>query len=536
MPEPSPQRQRVRRRRLRRWATVGLVLTGLVLTWFGSAGAYRALDARKAEMRTTGPYQADLTSLERHPVPDWFADAKLGVFIHWGLFSVPGFATTTPYTDVLRTDYDRAMVVSPYAEDYANAMRVPGTPTYDFHRARYGDMAYQGFREIFDRQLADWDPNAWAEQFRRSGARYTVMVAKYHDGYSLWPTQVPHPHRPGWRSDRDLVGEFAAAVRRQGLKFGVYYSGGVDWTFQTQVVRTLGDYSYLPYGSEYGDYADAQVRELITRYRPDILWNDISWPTGQARLNALFADYYNTVPDGVVNDRWHTDSLGKKIMGLAPMRAGFDLFMKAVISRQPDFVDSVKPPVIPHADYTTPEYTQYESTQAQQWETTRGMGTSYGYNRAETESHYASFEKTLFPSFADAVAKNGNLLINVGPAGGQGTIPAEQRRRLDGFRQWLRANGDAVYRTRPAEVPQAQTARGEEVRLTRSAAGLRLIILGRPHGQTVVIKNLQLATGAATLLADGSRVQVSRSGNDSRLAFAEDLAGQFSPAVALPTG
>jgi alpha-L-fucosidase len=122
-----------------------------------------------------GLYRADLDSLRQHRVPDWFADAKLGAFVHWGLFSVPGFAPTTRYTDVLHHDYDRAMVVSPYAEAYANAMRVPGTPTYEFHRATYGDMAYEGFQEIFERQLADWDPDAWAEQFRRSGARYVVM-------------------------------------------------------------------------------------------------------------------------------------------------------------------------------------------------------------------------------------------------------------------------------------------------------------------------------------------------------------------------
>jgi alpha-L-fucosidase len=91
-----------------------------------------------------GLYRADLDSLRQHRVPDWFADAKLGAFVHWGLFSVPGFAPTTRYTDVLHHDYDRAMVVSPYAEAYANAMRVPGTPTYEFHRATYGDMAYEG--------------------------------------------------------------------------------------------------------------------------------------------------------------------------------------------------------------------------------------------------------------------------------------------------------------------------------------------------------------------------------------------------------
>jgi alpha-L-fucosidase len=491
----------------------------------------RRRQPRKTATTTSGPYRADLDSLQQHPVPDWFADAKLGVFIHWGLYSVAGFAPTTPYTDVLRNDYDRAMVVSPYAEAYANAMRVPGTPTHQFHRATYGDMAYEGFREIFERQLPDWDPDAWAEQLQQSGARYVVMVAKHHDGYSVWPTAVPHPHRPDWHSERDLVGELGTAVRSRGLRFGVYYSGGQDWTFQTKIVRTLGDYTYLPYGSAYRDYAEAQVRELIIRYRPDILWNDISWPTDQARLNALFADYYNTVPDGLVNDRWQTGSRAKKIMGLPPMRAAFDAIMKTLISRRPDFVDSIKPPRVPHADFTTPEYTQYETTQVTKWETVRGMGNSFGYNRAETESDYASFEDTLFPSFADAVAKNGNLLINVGPAGGQGNIPDEQSRRLDKFGLWLRANGDAIYGTRPYAVPQARTVGGEEVRLTRSAGSVNLIILGWPRGRSVVIEDLQLPAGPATLLANRGHVEVSVSGSGTRLTFDRDLTGHFSPAV-----
>ena len=88
------------------------------------------------------------------------------------------------------------------------------------------------------------------------------------------------------------------------MKFGVYYSGGVDWTFQTEPVNTLGDYTYLDHGRDFAAYAGAQVCELIARYQPDILWNAISWPTGEKTLFALFADYHNTVPEGVVNDRW----------------------------------------------------------------------------------------------------------------------------------------------------------------------------------------------------------------------------------------
>jgi alpha-L-fucosidase len=522
-----------------RWRKIGRGLAYalavvLVLVFAGSAASwvYTEADARKAAMTTTGPYRADRESLGEHPVPAWFQDAKFGVFVHWGLFSVPGFAPTEPYADVLRDDYDRAMLVSPYAEDYANAMRDPSTPTAAFHRRTYGDMPYRGFREIFERETAGFDAERWAEAFRASGAGYVVMVAKYHDGYALWPTSVRNPHAPGWHSERDLVGEVAAAVRAKGMRFGVYYSGGVDWTFQREIVRTLGDYSYAPYGDGYGDYAEAQLRELISRYRPDVLWNDISWPTGQDRLNAVFADYYNQVPGGVVNDRWQTDSLTRRAMGTAPGRAAFDAFFRQLIARDPGIVDRVTPPAVPHADFTTPEYTQYPDKQDFVWETTRGMGTSYGWNRQETDAHYASFERKLFPDFAAAVSRNGRLLLNVGPAGGRGDIPAEQSSRLRAFGAWTSANGSAVTGTRPWDVAAATTAGGLPVEFTRSPGGaVNAIVVGRPSGTSIRIDGVTLPAGPATLLADGSPVTVTPSEGSTTLTFRRDVGGLFSPAV-----
>jgi alpha-L-fucosidase len=507
----------------------------LALGWAVASCGYRIVDARKAHMTTSGPYRADLASLGAHPVPEWFADAKFGIFVHWGLFSIPGFAPTTPFAQVLRTDYDHAMVHSPYAEDYANALRDPGSPTAEFHRRTYGAMPYAGFQPIFEREVADFDPNTWAEAFQRAGADYVVLVAKYHDGYALWPTKVPNPHAPGWHSRRDLVGEVAAAVRARGLRFGIYYSGGVDWSFQRRVVKTLGDYSYLPYGAGYGDYAEAQLHELIWRYRPEVLWNDIAWPTGQQRLNALFADYYNTVPEGVVNDRWQTDSLARRLMGLAPARRGFDLVFKQVIARNPTVVDTITPPVVPHADFRTPEYTQYPTTQDFVWETTRGMGSSYGYNRQESDTHYASFEQTLFPEFVAAVAKGGRLLLNVGPAGGRGQLPAEQRRRLEAFGAWLTANGQAVRGTRPYRVAGATTPDGLPVWFTQAPGRLNVVVVGRPRGATVRIRGVALPAGRGRLLGDGSPVTVRPSGGSTVLGFDHDLDGTYAPAVAIPT-
>ncbi|MBN9571799.1 MAG: alpha-L-fucosidase, partial [Alphaproteobacteria bacterium] len=181
--------------------------------------------------------------------------------------SVPGYAPKGTFIDILGSNYDRAMVSNPYAEDYWNAMKAPDSPTGRWHRERYGSLPYEAFQPQLEADLAAWDPDAWARQFQEAGARYVVFTAKYADGYCLWPTKVANPHQPDWYSERDLIGELAAAVRGRGMKFGLYYSGGVDWTFQRQTVETLGDYAYLPYGADYADYAEAQrglpMRTLI---------------------------------------------------------------------------------------------------------------------------------------------------------------------------------------------------------------------------------------------------------------------------------
>ncbi|MFC9690264.1 alpha-L-fucosidase [Kribbella sp. NPDC056951] len=418
---------------------VALVIV-LVLAFVISSKVWTWQDDRKATMTTTGPYTADLESLNKHPLPKWFQDATFGVMIHWGLYSVPGFAPKgKTFPQLLASEYGHAMTHNPYAEDYANAVKDPDSPTGTYHREHYGDAPYSDFTKQFDAGLAKWDPNRWAAQFKAAGASYIVVTAKYADGYSMWPTEVRNPHAPDFHAKRDLMGELATAVRKQGLKFGVYYSGGVDWTFQKKTVKTLGDYSFLHYGEDYRQYAVAQLRELIAKYKPDILWNDISWPTGSKRLYAVMADYYNTVPDGVVDDRWGTASFGRQFMSPKPMRWGFDLLMRGLL-KIPDAADSISTPrEVPHSDFRTPEYVGFDTPQTKFWQQDRGIGGSFGYNREETEADYAK-SSDLITALAKARANNGALLLNVGPSGGEGEIVPAQLSRLNDIGAWLKKN------------------------------------------------------------------------------------------------
>ena len=476
-------------------------------------------------------YAPTLESLNSRPLPAWFDEAKFGVFIHWGMFAIPGFAASKgTISDAFKNDYDRAVAMTPYTEWYANAIKVEGTPSAEFHKEHYGDAPYEAFKDPFLAGLKDWDPVSWAEAFRDAGARYVVLVTKHHDGFCLWPGRVKNSKQPGWDSGRDIVGEIAAAVRAVGLRFGVYYSGGIDWTFNREPLLTLADFMGSTPGGSYPAYADAQTRELIERYEPSVLWNDISWPTDQDRLYRLFADYYNAVPDGVVNDRWVCASLATKALRLKPARMALDARIKANMAKNPAAFEGIIPQPIPHSDFRTPEYARFPDIQDKKWEATRGMSHSFGFNRNDREQDYASAQ-TLVADFIDGVSKNGNLLLNVGPQA-NGVIPAAQLERLKAFGVWLKANGAAIYGSRPWTQAEAVTAEGLPVRITRTDGALNLIVLGAPSGETLRIKDLAINAQARLLDGDVPAV-IAAEGEDSVITFAQPLTGAFAPAIRL---
>ncbi|OYW82973.1 MAG: hypothetical protein B7Z22_13260, partial [Hyphomonas sp. 32-62-5] len=167
------------------------------------------------------------------PCPEWFAKPQLGIFIHWGMFTIPAWAPRGRAIHELHgDDYYMSAVMTPYSEWYDNAVRVEGSETRKRHLELYGDKPYQDFFPEFDAQSQKFDANEWADFFVECGATHCVFVTKHHDGLCLWPTDVENPHRPGWHTERDFVGELADAVRARGLRFGLYYSGGLDWTFR----------------------------------------------------------------------------------------------------------------------------------------------------------------------------------------------------------------------------------------------------------------------------------------------------------------
>jgi len=431
-------------------------------------------------------------------IPGWYDDAKFGIFIHWGPYAVPCFAPVgRDMGEMMHSgQWEAAFRDSPYTEWYQNSWAIEGSAVAAHHEANWSGTTYADFVSQFRERAAGVNEDAWADLFAAAGARYVVPVTKHHDGFLMWDSATPNPHHAGWGLERDHVGALARAVRARGMEFGVYYSGGLDWTFSPPPITDfMSMVSKIPMTPDYTDYAVAHVDELVARYSPKVLWNDIAWPLN-LDPNEVFARYYDAVPDGVVNDRWN----------LLEVRAGRL-----------------------HADFATPEYS-VEADRDRKWEVCRGIGRSFGYNRAEDPSVLPDADELVW-MLVDIVSRGGNLLLNVGPTA-DGQIPLAQAQRLLGLGWWLRQNGDAIHGTRPTEQPTGTTECGRELRTTRSPGGItHVIVRGAPSGRIVVPGTVVGSTGGVTLGPTGRELPHRASGDSLEVRLPDHLAP--SPATVI---
>src|SRR4051812_12792635 len=404
-----------------------------------------------------------LKALRKHRVPAWWSDAKLGIFVHWTPASVPAFAPVdVDIGKLVQSGVKDALQFVPYAEWYENSLRFPDSPASQHHREVYGNRPYAEFADEWVAGLEQWDPDAWAAKFAATGARYVVFVTKHMDGYCMWPTNVRNPNRPGWNCERDVVGELGEAVRGAGMRFGLYYSGGLDQTFEPRPIGSVAQMlDAIPRGN-YPAYADAQVRELIARYKPSVLWNDIAWPSEGKELWPLFAHYYEQVPDGAVNDRWLPWS---PLLGAAAGSQAVRRAIDAGVKRNAKRDAGVIPPVPPHSDYRTPEYVVFDDVQRKPWECVRGMDHSFGHNEQSRPEDFIPRDELLW-MVTDITAKGGNLPLNVGPRGVDAQIPPAQLARLDWLAAWVAPNREAIAGTRPWVTPGTTTPEGFPLRYT----------------------------------------------------------------------
>ncbi len=451
--------------------------------WQNSVSKYDARrDAllREADRQAhDGPYRPDWETLRDHEIPQWFKDAKFGIFIGWGVYAVPGAVN----------------------EWYPHNMYRPGDPAHEDFLKRYGGFDKLGYKDFIPQFRAEkWDPQDWVELFKQSGAKYVIPIAEHHDGFSMYDSSLSDWTVVKMGPHRDVLGELSEAIRGAGLHFGLsshraehnyYYDEGRNIrsdvndpkyaSFYGPAHQWLTDPHFVQI-NEWSYVSDAWTRdwlaravELVEKYKPELVYFDggIGQPVFRPRVTEFAAFYDNFAQRN----------------GIAGVITIKDYAMEWTAGAR-DFERSLRTDIDPR-----------------HWQTDTSISNlSWGY----MEHDEFKTPEFLIHQLVDIVSKNGNLLLSIGPRA-DGTIPDEVRATLLEMGAWLSRNGEAIYGTEPWKIygegptqirtgfatdQDAKPYTAADFRFTQKGNNLYVISLACPRDGTASVQALGLA-GAA---------------------------------------
>ena len=460
-----------------------------------------------------GPYRADWQSLQRYEAPDWYKDAKFGIFIHWGIYSVPAYGS----------------------EWYPRNMYRQGSDEYKHHLSTYGPLTKFGYKDFIPMFRAEhFDPAAWARLFKEAGAKYVVPVFEHHDGFAMYDSGLSDWTAVKMGPRRDVHGELARAIRTEGLhlgasshrvehnffldggrqiesdvndpQFAAFYGPAHTWMESKQSLLT--DWTYV--SNAYLDDWLARDAEIVKKYQPELFYFDwwIGQPSVRQHLMEFAAFYYNNAASrgsvGVIN--YKLDAMEKH---------------SAVLDVERGQLNDIRPLY---------------------WQTDTSISNkSWGF----IEHDSFKSPQTILHQLVDIVSKNGNLLVNIGPRA-DGTIPDEVQSVLREVGSWLKVNGEAIYGTRPWKIygegptkivegafhdTEAQPFTERDFRFTTKNDALYACELGWPSGGEAVIHSL------AGAQLDGRKIaSASLLGSTSLIVFDVQNDGLHLRLPAQPTG
>lgn len=431
----------------------------------------------------SGPFAADWQSLAEYTIPDWYQDAKFGIFIHWGAYSVPAFGS----------------------EWYPREMYIPGSPkgAHEHHVATYGPVDEFGYKDFIPMFKAErFDPDEWVALFKDSGARYIIPVAEHHDGFPMYASDYTHWDASEMGPKRDIIMELSQRVRAAGLHFGVSSHRAENWWFfgggrkipsdvQDDRYRELYGYAMdrdeseaengTPPNKDFLDDWLLRCAELVDKFEPEVIWFDwwIAQPAFQKHLQTFSAYYYNR---GLTWDN---------MVAINYKKFGGESF--------PDT-----------AGVLDIERGGLADIRELYWQTDTSVSkNSWGY----IENHDYKSVNSLVDDLIDIVSKNGCMLLNIGPRA-DGTIPEREQQMLREIGAWLKVNGEAIYGTRPwvkfgegkTKVVDGMMSNDAErhrtdfdatdIRFTRNGDTLYAIVMDWPGPDGVDIRSLGTGSGS----------------------------------------
>lgn len=364
-------------------------------------------------------YEANWESIRTHyKVPEWFRDAKFGIFIHWGPYAVPAY---------MSEKYPPAI--------YKKSWIKGGMNPWSYHREKYGEPSEFGYKDFIPMFKAEkFDAQEWAQLFKNSGARYVVPVAEHHDGFAMYKSAYTRWNAAEMGPKRDILGELSVEIRKMGMKFGASSHFALNWQYYNKDSSNW-DTNNPEYADLYGKRKHEEDRDkpsqefldlwwnrttdIIDNYKPDILWFDfcLDRPAFSVLRPKILAYYYNKGLD------WNKEVV------FQDKNMNYQAFPEDLI-------------VLDIERGRMDEIFKFP------WQTDTSVGDiSWGFIRNET---YKSPDY-LTDELIDIVSKNGCLLLNIGPKA-DGTIPDEARNILLNMGDWLKINGEAIYSTRPWKI------------------------------------------------------------------------------------
>lgn len=482
--------------------TSGLSPEAIDATWQKASAQYDSarskLIADVDRVNSAGKFRPDWESISSaYQVPDWYKDAKFGIFIHWGVYSVPAFGS----------------------EWYPRQMYNQGSEEYKHHIATYGPQDKFGYKDFIPRFTAEkFDPAAWARLFKESGAKYVVPVFEHHDGFAMYDSSLSDWTAAKMGPHRDLMGDLAKAIRAEGLHLGAS-SHRVEHNFFLGVGRTINsDINDPQYAAFYGPAHRWLEAKDHTPLANDFTFVSRAWTDDWLARSAEIVEKYH--PELIYFDWW---------IGQPSVRENLTRFT-AFYYNESSKNGSVG--IINYKDYAMPETSGVMDVERGQltgirplyWQTDTSVGNkSWGYIENET----FKTPEFVIHVLADVISKNGNLLLNIGPRS-DGTIPDEVQTLLKNIGSWLKINGDAIYGTRPWKIfgegptnvvggafhdTETQPYTPQDFRFTTHGNTLYAIEMAWPKDGEAVIHSLGSSAGTASIQS------VALLGATSRISF-----------------